>query len=49
VLDGFEGELTSSKWAKLTGYSQDRAYRDILDLVEHGALLKNPGGGRSTS
>jgi Fic family protein len=49
VLDGFEGKLTTSKWAKLTKCSQDTAYRDILDLVERGALRKDPGGGRSTS
>jgi Fic family protein len=49
LLDGFEGKLTTSKWAKLTKSSQDTAYRDILDLVERGALRKEPGGGRSTS
>jgi len=49
LLDGFEGKLTSSKWAKIAKCSQDTAYRDILDLVERGALQKDPGGGRSTS
>src|SRR5882672_154830 len=49
LLDGFEGKLTSSKWAKLTKSSQDTAYRDIMDLVERGALRKDEGGGRSTS
>jgi Fic family protein len=49
LLDGFEGKLTTSKWAKLTKCSQDTAYRDILDLVARGALRKDPGGGRSTS
>jgi len=49
LLDGFEGKLTSSKWAKLAKCSQDTAYRDIMDLVERGALAKDPGGGRSTS
>jgi Fic family protein len=49
LLDGFEGNLTSSKWAKLTKCSQDTAYRDIMDLVERGALKKDTGGGRSTS
>jgi Fic family protein len=49
LLDGFEGKLTTSKWAKLAKCSQDTAYRDILDLVERGALCKDPGGGRSTS
>jgi Fic family protein len=49
LLDGFERKLTTSKWGKLTQCSQDTAYRDILDLVERGALRKDPGGGRSTS
>jgi Fic family protein len=50
LLDGnFEGKLTSSKWAKMTKASQDTAQRDIVDLIERGALKKNPGGGRSTS
>ena len=35
--------------AKLAKCSQDTAYRDILDLMERGALQKDPGGGRSTS
>jgi Fic family protein len=47
--DGFEGKLTTSKWAKLAQCSQDTAYRDILDLVERGALKKDASGGRSTS
>lgn len=49
MLDGFEGKLTSSKWAKLAKCSQDTALRDILDLVERGILMKDAGGGRSTS
>jgi len=49
LLDGFEGKLTTSKWAKLAKCSQDTAYRDILDLINRGALQKDPGGGRSTS
>jgi Fic family protein len=49
LLDGFEGKLSSSKWAKLANCSQDTAQRDIVDLVERGALRKEPGGGRSTS
>jgi Fic family protein len=49
MLDGFEGKLTSSKWAKITKCSQDTAYRDILDLVDKGILEKNPEGGRNTS
>jgi len=49
LLDGFEGKLTSSKWAKIAKCSQDTAHRDITDLIERGALEKDPGGGRSTS
>ena len=49
LLDGFEGKLTTSKWAKLAKCSQDTAYRDILNLVDQGALQKDIGGGRSTS
>jgi Fic family protein len=49
LLDGFEGKLTTSKWAKITKSSQDTAYRDILDLVERGVLRKDAAGGRSTS
>ena len=49
LLDGFEGKLTTSKWAKLAKCSQDTALRDIAFLVDHGLLARNPGGGRSTS
>ena len=49
LLDGFEGKLTSSKWAKLTKCSQDTASRDINDLVKRGILTKDAAGGRSTS
>jgi len=49
LLDGFEGKLTSSKWAKLAKCSQDTAHRDILDLVKRGVLEKDAAGGRSTS
>jgi hypothetical protein len=49
LLDGFEGKLTSSKYAILTKCSQDTASRDIDDLVRQGILSKDAGGGRSTS
>lgn len=49
LLDGFDGKLTSSKWATLGKCSQDTAFRDIEDLVKRAILIKNPGGGRSTS
>ena len=48
-LDGFEGNLTSSKWAKLAKCSQDTASRDIEDLVRKGVLQRSAAGGRSTS
>ena len=49
LLDGFEGKLTSSKWATIEKCSPDTALRDIADLVERGLLKKDKGGGRSTS
>ena len=49
LLDGFQGKLTSSKWATIEKCSPDTALRDIADLVERGLLTKNPAGGRSTS
>jgi Fic family protein len=49
LLDGFEGKLTSSNWAKLTKCSQDTASRDINDLLKRGILVKDAAGGRSTS
>jgi Fic family protein len=49
LLDGFEGGLTSSKYAKLAKCSPDTALRDIQDLVVRRVLARNTGGGRSTS
>ncbi len=49
LLDGFDGKLTSSKWAKIAKTSSDTALRDINDLVDKGVLQKEAGGGRSTS
>lgn len=49
MFDGFDGKLTSSKWAKITKTSQDTAGRDINDLVSKGMLLKENSGGRSTN
>lgn len=49
LLDGFEGKLTSSKWAKIAKCSSDTAVRDINDLVSRGVLIKESEGGRSTS
>ncbi len=49
LLDGFEGHVTNSKWARFEKCSADTALRDITDLVEKGILQKAVGGGRSTS
>lgn len=49
LLDGFEGKLTSSKWARITKVSQDTATRDINLLVDQNILKKEDSGGRSTS
>ncbi len=49
LLEGFEGKLTSPKWAALTKSSPDTALRDITDLVKRGILVRDAGGGRSTS
>ena len=49
ILDGFEGKLTSSKWAKIAKCSKDTAIRDINDLISKGILKKEEAGGRSTS
>lgn len=49
LLDSFYGKLNTSKWAKITKCSQDTALRDIQDLIDKSILLKEPGGGRSTS
>lgn len=49
LLDGFEGKLKSSKWAKITKCSPDTALRDIKDLKEKGILQQEQAGGRSTN
>jgi len=49
LLDGFEGNLTSSKWAKIAKCSKDSAVRDINDLIEKDILKKDSAGGRSTN
>jgi Fic family protein len=49
LLDGFEGKLTSSKYATIAKTSQDTASRDIDDLIKQRILEKDAGGGRSTS
>ncbi len=49
MLDGFEGKLTTTKWAKITKCSPDTALRDIQDLISKEILMKDDKGGRSTS
>jgi len=49
LLDGFEGKLTTSKWAKIAKTSGDTALRDIHDLINKNVLKKEEGGGRNTS
>lgn len=49
LLDGFEGKLKSSKWAKIAKCSSDTALRDIKDLMEKGILKQEQQGGRSTN
>ncbi|MBP6333843.1 MAG: Fic family protein [Bacteroidia bacterium] len=49
LLDGFEGKLTTSKWAKICKCSQDTALRDVQDLMTKGILAKESDGGRSTN
>lgn len=49
LLDGFDGKLTSSKWAKIAKCSKDTALRDIQDLITKNVLQKEAAGGRSTN
>jgi len=49
LLDGFEGKLTSSKWAAIAKCSTDTALRDVNELIALGVLRKAEGGGRSTA
>lgn len=48
LLDGFKGNLTTSKWARIAKCSHDTALRDIQYLIHKKILRKNPEGGRST-
>lgn len=49
LMDGFDGKLTSSKWAKIAICSKDSAVRDINDLIKKGILRREAAGGRSTN
>ncbi len=48
LLDGFEGKLTTAKWANITKCSHDSALRDIRQLIDNGILVKEDASGRST-
>ena len=48
LLEGFTGNLTTSKWAKIAKCSSDTALRDIQDLIDKQVLHKAGAGGRST-
>ena len=49
LIDGLDGKLTSSKWAKIAKCSSDTALRDIQDLIDKDILRKEDAGGRSTN
>lgn len=49
LLDGMDGKLKSSKWAKMSKCSSDTALRDIKDLISKGILWQESEGGRSTN
>ena len=49
LLDGYDRKLTTTRWAGMTGCSQDTALRDITDLMDRGILVRSTAGGRSTS
>lgn len=49
LWDGFQGKLTTSKWAKMCSCSQDTALRDINDLISKGMLRDSGDRGRSAN
>jgi Fic family protein len=49
LLDGFEGKLTTGKWAAIAKCSPDTALRDISELLAQGVLIKSAAAGRSTN
>jgi Fic family protein len=49
LMEGFNGKLKTSKWAKIAKCSADTALRDIKDLIEKGILKQDDSGGRSTN
>ena len=49
LWDGFDGKLTTSKWAKICHCSQDTALRDINDLIAKNMLNDSGEKGRATN
>lgn len=49
LLDGFDGKLTTSKWAAIAKCSSDTTLRDVSELLSQGVLRKSSADGRSTS
>jgi Fic family protein len=47
--EGFDGKLTTTKWAKICKCSHDKALREIHDLIGKQILYQLHGGGRSIS
>ena len=47
MLNDFEGNLTTQKWAKICNCSHDTANRDITDLINKNILIKQ-GAARAT-
>ena len=49
MFEDFKGHMNTSKYAKIAKCSTDTAFRDIKELLDMRAFVKNPGSGRSTS
>ena len=49
LMDGFDGKLKTSKWAKISKCSADTALRDIKDLIDKSIIKQEKSGGRSTN
>lgn len=49
LLGDFEGNVTSSKWSRMTSCTRMTATRDINELLDLGILQRSGSGGRSTS
>lgn len=49
LWDGFDGKLTTSKWAKMCSCSQATALKDINDLIYKGMLRNSAEGARHNS